>query len=166
MDLRAAAIHGYSRTHSVNDTSIFIENILGLDTPKDDHGHWFKEEGAPCPHRNGKGERKPRNSLKSNKKNGIIKHAVGKLSKQGKKERDIANQTDKQLRKGIESLRRHIRKHEEKVSHPEMYDDNWNDYPEEEKKSRLKHWQKEISTAKENIQNRIDELERRRKPNE
>ena len=45
-----AAIHGYSKTHSVNDTVIFVEKLLGLDTPKDDHGHWFKEEGAPCPH--------------------------------------------------------------------------------------------------------------------
>lgn len=50
LNYRSIAISAYSKTHSVFDTSKFIERFFGRDTPKDDAGHWYKTEGAPCPH--------------------------------------------------------------------------------------------------------------------
>ena len=50
MNMRILAIRQYAQDHSVHDTAKLIIRLLGLDTPKDDSGHWYKEEGAPCPH--------------------------------------------------------------------------------------------------------------------
>lgn len=53
MSVRSILIKMFSRTHTAEETAGMIVQMLGLDTPKDDHGHWFDEEGAPCPHDNG-----------------------------------------------------------------------------------------------------------------
>lgn len=53
LSIRSRVIKAYGRTHTVAETAALIIRLLGLDTPKDDHGHWYKEAGAPCPHDNG-----------------------------------------------------------------------------------------------------------------
>lgn len=50
MSIKAEAIKAYRQNHSINQTAGLIMRLLGKDTPKDDSGHWYKTEGAPCPH--------------------------------------------------------------------------------------------------------------------
>lgn len=50
MTWKTAAILSYGKSHTIADTARLAARLLGLDTPKDDHGHFYKEEGAPCPH--------------------------------------------------------------------------------------------------------------------
>ena len=76
-------------------------------------------------------------------------------------EKDILNQSSKQLRKGIKSFEKRIEEHQNKLANPSKYDVDWEIKPEIKKKGLLKHWRKEINNFKESINSRIEELKNR-----
>lgn len=76
-------------------------------------------------------------------------------------EKDLANQSDKSLRKGIRNLEKVIQQHEEYLQNPLPHCPDWNEYTEKRKQGLKKHWEKEISNAKESIENRKNELKNR-----
>lgn len=76
--------------------------------------------------------------------------------------RDLPKQTDRSIERGIHSLQKQIERHQHKIAHPEQYDASWETVPDEVKRGRIKHWQKEIDTAEDNIRESLAELERRR----
>ncbi len=61
MKYKALAIWLCGKEYSREKTERVIMALLGRDSHKDDHGHWYKTEGAPCPHR----KKKPENSKES-----------------------------------------------------------------------------------------------------
>lgn len=166
MNVLAFVIREYAQTHTEDQTAAMIGRLLDKRMPKDDHGHFYKEAGAPCPHHAAGKARKPRNALKNEGKNGKIYRVSRMASREKKKEKNISRQTERQIQKGIGSLEKHIQKHEHKISHPEEYYADWDTYSSEEKKRRLRHWEHEIEVAHLNIQNRRAELERRERTDE
>lgn len=54
-----------------------------------------------------------------------------------------------------------IELHEAKILSPESFYPEWDRLSEREKQGCVRHWQKEIDTAKTSIQYRIEELEKR-----
>lgn len=50
MNVLASVIREYARTHTEDQTAAMIGRLLDKRMPKDDHGHFYKEAGAPCPH--------------------------------------------------------------------------------------------------------------------
>lgn len=76
-------------------------------------------------------------------------------------EKDLANQSDKSLRKGIRNLEKVIQQHEEYLQNPLPHCPDWNEYTEKRKQGLKKHWEKEISNAKKSIENRKNELKNR-----
>lgn len=76
------------------------------------------------------------------------------------KEKGIEGQTIEELKKGINSLNKQIKKHEEKIQHPEQMP-FWESASQAQKDGLIKHWEKEIKTFKDNIQKREEEIARR-----
>ena len=77
--------------------------------------------------------------------------------------KDKEIQTDAQLKKGINSDKKNIEKHKEKINNPQKYYEDWKDSSEDVKNGRIKHWEKEISNFKKNIQDAEEELKKRGK---
>lgn len=50
MNVCAIAISAYAKSHTEEETARLIGRLFGNDMPRDDHGHFYKEAGAPCPH--------------------------------------------------------------------------------------------------------------------
>ena len=75
--------------------------------------------------------------------------------------KDKEIQTDAQLKKGINSDKKNIEKHKNKINNPQKYYEDWEDVSEDVKNGRIKHWEKEISNFKKNIQDAVDELKKR-----
>ena len=75
--------------------------------------------------------------------------------------KDKEIQTDAQLKKGINSDKKNIEKHKEKINNPQKYYEDWKDSSEDVKNGRIKHWEKEISNFKKNIQDAEEELKKR-----
>ena len=76
-------------------------------------------------------------------------------------ERDLANQTSNQLRKGIRSFKKRIEEHWAKIENPAKYCDDWNSYDNEHREGLIWHWQHEIRNFTRCIDDRIDELKKR-----
>lgn len=93
---------------------------------------------------------------------GIIK-ADNKLiiSTQFFAEKDIANQESNSLKRALRNYQKRIDEHKLKISNPEKYVDDWENYNERRKQGLIKHWQKEINNFEKSIQNRVDELKKR-----
>ena len=59
--------------------------------------------------------------------------------------------------KGINSLNKKIKKHEEYIKNPKIKHKDWDNYPEHKKQGAINYWKKEIDTYK----NQIEEKKRR-----
>lgn len=75
--------------------------------------------------------------------------------------KDKEIQTEAQLKKGINSDKKNIEKHKDKINNPQKYYEDWKDTSENVKNGRIKHWEKEISNFKKNIQDAEEELKKR-----
>lgn len=76
-------------------------------------------------------------------------------------EKDIKRQESGSLKRAIRKFERNIAKHQQKISDPEKYVDNWDTLDIREQNGMKKHWQKEIDTFQTNIEDRIAELKER-----
>ena len=76
------------------------------------------------------------------------------------KESGIQKQESNSIRRSMRKLRRRILEHEDKISNPERYSEDWNTISDERKKKRLEYWRTEIEEFKKSIQRRIDELKK------
>lgn len=76
--------------------------------------------------------------------------------------RSIAKRTDKQLHKSINSWKKNITEHQEKLQAPGKYDKEWNEKNSSAKAGLLKHWEKEINNFQKNTDLAYEELERRK----
>jgi len=65
------------------------------------------------------------------------------------------------LRKSIKSWENVVDEHTDKLKYPELYDKTWNIKDERWKAGLLRHWEKEIRTAKRNIMDAKKELLKR-----
>lgn len=75
--------------------------------------------------------------------------------------RGISKQSDKSLRKSIESWESQVRHHREKLQNPAQFDKGWGDKTEQQRAGLLKHWEKEIRNFERNIEQAKAELEKR-----
>lgn len=102
------------------------------------------------------------NYIDNSSRSGIIK-ADNKLiiSTQFFAEKDIANQESNSLKRALRNYQKRIDEHKLKISNPEKYVDDWENYNERRKQGLIKHWQKEINNFEKSIQNRVDELKKR-----
>ena len=75
--------------------------------------------------------------------------------------KSIQRQTEKQLRKSISSCSNTVLLHQDKITHPEIYDSNWGEKDERQKAGLLLHWEKEIRTIRKNIEQAKEELRKR-----
>ena len=76
---------------------------------------------------------------------------------------DLKNQSDNNIKKGINSLEKRIKEHEYKIKNPGKFYEDWNNVDEVVKRGRLKYWRKEISNFEESISTRKKILRDRRK---
>jgi SPP1 gp7 family putative phage head morphogenesis protein len=76
-------------------------------------------------------------------------------------EKDIKNQESNSLKRAIRKYEARIKEHEDKISNPEKYIDNWNELDTRKQDGLKKHWEKENRNFNESIQNRVNELKDR-----
>ena len=69
--------------------------------------------------------------------------------------------TSDQLRKGIRSLRKQIKKHERFLQNPEEHDLEWKHKDKVQKDGEMQHWRDEIHGYQTNIAQHIEELHAR-----
>lgn len=76
-------------------------------------------------------------------------------------EADIKNQESNSLKRAIRKYEKRIKEHEEKIAKPDSIFPEWNSYDSRYQEGLKRHWNKEIVSFKQSIQNRIDELKKR-----
>lgn len=74
---------------------------------------------------------------------------------------DLSKQSSQSLSKGIKSLNKRIKEHEDKVANPQAYMKNWDKSCEQEKIGTVDAWRREIERYKKQASARIDELKER-----
>lgn len=79
---------------------------------------------------------------------------------------DLSKQNSQSLSKGIKSLNKRIKEHEDKVANPHAYMKNWDKACEQEKIGTVDAWRREIERYKKQVNDRIDELKKRGDYNE
>lgn len=77
------------------------------------------------------------------------------------KESDIKRQSSNSIKRSIRKLKKRIFEHQDKISNPERYSEDWSKLSVERKEKRLEYWRTEIAEFEKSIQRRIDELEKR-----
>lgn len=112
---------------------------------------WGVRNGPPYPIGEGGGK-----EVAKSGGSGKIESGQGK-----KKEAALAKQRTAAIKKGIRSLEKKIEEHESKIRNPEKHYPGWNSRSEKDKAGDMKHWEKEIETFRQSIQNRIEELKER-----
>lgn len=78
-----------------------------------------------------------------------------------KVESDLYRQDSASLKRAIRKYQKRIDEHNDKVSHPEKYVQDWSKYDDRKRRGLLKHWSKEIGNFSVSIQRRKDELKKR-----
>lgn len=73
----------------------------------------------------------------------------------------IGKQTDKELKKSLNSWQKRVNEHRLKIENPEKYDSGWHDKSDRHKAGLIKHWEKEIQTFEKNIEQAKHELKKR-----
>lgn len=73
----------------------------------------------------------------------------------------IPKYTDQQLRKSIATWKKRIAEHQDKIAHPEQYDKLWGVMDQVQRSGEIKHWQHEIKTFQDNINQAEAELRKR-----
>lgn len=76
-------------------------------------------------------------------------------------EKDISKQKSSSLRRGIKSYKKVIDKHKKYLENPNEHVPNWKEISVRRQQGLKKHWEKEIETAQESINNRVEELTKR-----
>lgn len=76
-------------------------------------------------------------------------------------EKDIAKQKSSSLKKGLAKYKEQIADHQKKIDHPEDYVEDWASKDVRYQNGLKKHWQKEIKTFQQSIDDRVAELKRR-----
>lgn len=74
---------------------------------------------------------------------------------------DLSKQSSQSLSKGIKSLNKRIKEHEDKVANPQACMKNWDKSCEQEKIGTVDAWRREIERYKKQVSARIDELKER-----
>lgn len=94
----------------------------------------------------------------SKRKNNTIqvKRQISKWTNRG-----ISKQSEKSLKRSIESRERQIRHHRKKLQNPSQFDKGWGEKTEQQRTGLLKHWEKEIKNFERNIGQAKTELEKR-----
>ncbi|MCI6713549.1 MAG: phage minor capsid protein [Lachnospiraceae bacterium] len=101
-----------------------------------------------------------RTNVAKGKKNDIMKIDLQFFAE------DLRNQSSQSLSKGIKTLNKRIKEHEDKVANPQAYMKNWYNACEQEKLGTVDAWKREIERYKKQVNARIDELKERGDYNE
>lgn len=80
--------------------------------------------------------------------------------------RSIKKQSDVQLTKSISSWEKNIQTHQNKILHPEEYDQGWGAKTDIQKQGLINHWKKEIKYFEQNINEAREELKGRGRSDE
>jgi len=81
-----------------------------------------------------------------------------KLGLQFFAEKGIESQGKIQIQKGIRTLYKRIKQHEEKISNPKSFYKDWDNLTDDKKESLIKHWKDEIDAFKESIEARREKM--------
>lgn len=76
---------------------------------------------------------------------------------------DLSRQTNSQIRKGIRTKLRVIKRHKYKIENPHTVYPEWDSFSDERKQREIKHWMREIATHEREIAEREKILEQRTK---
>lgn len=76
-------------------------------------------------------------------------------------ESDMFKQDSNSLKRGINSYKKRILAHQEKLEHPEIHIADWENKDVREQDGLKKHWQKEIKNFQTSIDDRVAELKKR-----
>lgn len=76
-------------------------------------------------------------------------------------EKDLSKQKTLSLKKGMASFQEQIIEHRRKIERPWEYVPGWNEKDEREQEGLKRHWEKEIRTFQQSIENRVEELRKR-----
>ncbi len=76
-------------------------------------------------------------------------------------EKDLSKQKTLSLKKGLASFQEQITEHRRKIERPWEYVPGWNEKDKREQEGLKRHWEKEIRTFQQSIENRVAELRRR-----
>ncbi len=101
-----------------------------------------------------------RTNVAKGKKNDIMKIDLQFFAE------DLRKQSSQSLSKGIKTLNKRIKEHEDKVANPQAYMKNWDKACEQEKLGTVDAWKREIERYKKQVNARIDELKERGDYNE
>lgn len=101
-----------------------------------------------------------RTNVAKGKKNDIMKVDLQFFAE------DLRKQSSQSLSKGIKTLNKRIKEHEDKVANPQAYMKNWDKACEQEKLGTVDAWKREIERYKKQVNARIDELKERGDYNE
>lgn len=101
-----------------------------------------------------------RTNVAKGKKNDIMKVDLQFFAE------DLRKQSSQSLSKGIKTLNKRIKEHEDKIANPQAYMKNWDKACEQEKLGTVDAWKREIERYKKQVNARIDELKERGDYNE
>ena len=93
-------------------------------------------------------------SVENSGKSGIIKLQLFA-------EKDLSKQKTLSLKKGLASFQEQITEHRKKIERPWEYVPGWNEKDKREQEGLKRHWEKEIRTFQQSIENRVAELRKR-----
>ncbi len=106
---------------------------------------------------------KPNKNVARGSKTGNNANNRMKINLQFFGNRTIENQTETQLRKDINSYKKLIRQHEDKIKNPSEYVKKWDNLRKEHQSNLIAHWATEIKTFDKNINDNLTEIEKRSK---
>lgn len=104
-------------------------------------------------------------SLTSGADGGIIKIGL-RIDPQFFSNKNIPKMSTLQLEKSIKSWQAEIKEHKGKISDPKSFYPNWDTFEERYQNGLKKHWEHEIKTFSDNIEQAKDEIKRRGDSNE
>lgn len=104
-------------------------------------------------------------ALTSGADSGIIKKGL-RIDPQFFSNKNIPKMSTLQLEKSIKSWQAEIKEHKGKISDPKSFYPNWDTFEERYQNGLKKHWEHEIKTFSDNIEQAKDEIKRRGDSNE
>ena len=78
----------------------------------------------------------------------------------------IPKMTSGHIEKSIQSWSKNVILHKKKIEYPSVYDSEWENKTDRQKAGLIRHWQKEIDTATDNIKQAREELKKRSESND
>ena len=104
-------------------------------------------------------------SLTSGADSGIIKTGL-RIDPQFFSNKNIPKMSTLQLEKSIKSWQAEIEEHKKKISNPKSFYPNWDTFEERYQNGLKKHWEHEIKTFSDNIEQAKNEIKERGDSNE